>query len=140
NNEPSYDVWKTAPAGGAPMRITFYGGEDPLESPDGEWVYYTKPGDSLWRCPAGGGPEEWLVNGVGGGRYAIVGDRVYYIQNTGARGFSLNVLLLSTRKTGQIATLQGEIGIGLTVSPDDREILFTKRQPAADLMLVEGFR
>jgi hypothetical protein len=127
--------------GGAPIRLTFNGGEAPLESPDGQWVYYMKTGtDSLWRCSTEGGREEPVLNTREINSFAVVPGGVYYLYKEGPQRFSLDFLRVSTHTISHIAVVPGPVGLGLTVSPDESEILYTKVQPGSEMMLVESFR
>ena len=41
----------------------------------------------------------------------------------------------------ELRTIEGQVGTGLTASPDGRTLLLTRlREMGSDLMLVEGFR
>jgi Tol biopolymer transport system component len=56
NRSGEYQVWKAPAGGGEAVRVTRKGGFVALESPDGQWVYYTKSlASSLWRMPREGG-------------------------------------------------------------------------------------
>ena len=56
-------------------------------------------------------------------------------------GRSIQFLSFTTGKTRQLAEIVMPAGNGLTVSPDEKWLLYTQDdQTAADLMLVENFR
>jgi Tol biopolymer transport system component len=59
NRSGEYQSWKVPAGGGEAVRVTRKGGFEALESPDGQWVYYTKSdgASSLWKVPRDGGEE-----------------------------------------------------------------------------------
>jgi Tol biopolymer transport system component len=135
------EVWKIPAAGGEAVRVTDNGGSLPFESHDGKFVYYLKESgaNGLWRIPTGGGPEEQVLQSrVGNHNYAVARSGVYFIP---AGGRTLQFLNPSTGETKTVARIGPQIGNGVSVSPDERRILYTRGALAgADLMLVENFR
>ena len=67
---------------------------------------------------------------------------IYFIAAPDARGVALlEFFEFATGRTRQIAALDKPPYIGLTVSPDEKAILYTQwDQSGRDLMLVENFR
>ena len=138
---------KKVPAEGGPaVLVTDKGGWGPIESPDGKFIYSTgasADGPTLLRVPAQGGAAERLLDSpIDGISYAVVGDGIYFIPRRDAKsGDSIQFLHTATGKTQRIASIEKPVGLGLTVSPDHRWILYTQAdQAGSDLMLVEDFR
>jgi Tol biopolymer transport system component len=54
-----HQIWKVPAGGGPATQVTQNGGITALESPDGQFLYYTKQrgASSLWKAPTTGGPE-----------------------------------------------------------------------------------
>jgi Tol biopolymer transport system component/DNA-binding winged helix-turn-helix (wHTH) protein len=50
-------VWKMPASGGPKIQVTKRGGYVPLESVDGQYLYYCTPRNALWRVPLAGGEE-----------------------------------------------------------------------------------
>jgi hypothetical protein len=50
--------------GGEAMQMTRQGGFEPMESPDGRWIYFMQDrgSSSIWRMPTAGGAEEPLFD------------------------------------------------------------------------------
>ena len=69
NRSGEYQVWKVPAAGGEAVRVTRKGGFVALESPDSQWVYYTKTlvASGLWRVPREGGRDPSARIGRRGG-------------------------------------------------------------------------
>jgi Tol biopolymer transport system component len=138
-------VWKIAADGGGPMQLTKNGGRMPFESFDQTSIFFTKYNDGLWRIPVSGGEEKQVFEDIvagGGLEYTPAPTGIYFIRRT--RAGSQEDLAFFSFATGQIrslAEIRRPTGYGLTVSPDDRTVLYTQIDHASsDLMLVENFR
>jgi eukaryotic-like serine/threonine-protein kinase len=134
-------VWKIPPAGGEAVQVTRDGGFYARESPDGEYLYFTKPDRTdLWRMPVVGGEEEKLPVAVSQSNFCIGSAGIYYVTaNTEDR----RILLFNDRsgETRELARLSSQPYFGLTVAPDGRSLLFSQIDTIeSDLFLVEGFR
>jgi len=137
------------PAEGGPVvLVTKKGGWAPVESPDGKFIYsisieHPIKGFILLRTPTEGGEAQQVLDSlVLGQNYAVVGDGIYFIPRQDPKfGYSIQFLNTATGKTQRIAAIEKPVGVGLTVSPDRRWILYTQAdQAGTDLMLVENFR
>jgi Tol biopolymer transport system component len=142
-------VWKIPAAGGAAVQLTRGGGQNPAESPDGRTVYYVKgrsePG--LWQVSTEGGEETRVFEAnVDPGNWAAVARGIYFLTRQPSQTpYTLEFFDFATRQVTQITTLEGTKGTflisGLTVSPDERWVLYAQRDKLDyDLMLVENFR
>jgi Tol biopolymer transport system component len=139
-------IQKVPAEGGPAVLVTNKGGWGPMESPDGRFIYSTgvsadRP--TLLRAPAEGGePKQVLDSVVDGQSYAVVRDGIYFIPRRDPKsGDSIQFLNTTTRKIQRITSIEKPVGIGLTVSPDRRWILYAQAdQAGSDLMLVENFR
>ena len=146
-----FEIWKMPAQGGPAVQLTKNGGNRPVESPDGKYVYYDKgPGSGrefhAWRVPVEGG-EEVPIFEYGGSRWSVVPTGLYFYQldqNTEtARDWFLKFFDFGTRQTRVIVELPGMpiIGQRPAVSPDGGTVLYTQIDlNDADLMLVENFR
>jgi serine/threonine protein kinase len=143
NRTGEYQIWKIPVAGGRAVQITFNTGTVAFESPDGSSVYYTQtPGapSALWRVPAAGGQPVRVLEGVVEFAFAVLDKGIYYIDQP-SHETRLQWYDLATGRSTTVARDLGDVGQGLTVSPDGRTILYTKLEaPVNDLMLVENFR
>jgi serine/threonine protein kinase/Tol biopolymer transport system component len=146
-------IWKTPAAGGVAVQVTKEGGFQASESPDGKFVYYTKdfrdggltPG--IWRTPVEGGEETLVLdsyNPENWGDWAVVEDGIYLIDSDAKEDWTLRFFDFANRRMTPIAALgQNIANNGLTVSPDRRQILYTRVDftgSGVDIMLVENFR
>ena len=137
-------VWKMPASGGPEIQITKRGGLCPLESVDGQYLYYIKlPQYALWRLPLAGGEESQVLPAVAtyGSAYAPGKEGVYFIRPTGqGSGQELAFLRFATSQTTSVVTIPRAVGLGLALSPDERLILYSQTdQVGSDLMLVENF-
>jgi Tol biopolymer transport system component len=138
-----YQIWKVPASGGEAVQVTRNGGYAAFESPDGQWVYYTKgEGDSrLWQQPRDGGEEAQVLESVFGGTFALVSEGIYFIPRPDSDGsYSIQFFNFATKRiqtVSRVASPQAH----LSVSPDGRWILYSEtNQIGSDLMLVENFR
>jgi Tol biopolymer transport system component len=146
-----HEVWKIPVVGGPSVQVTKHGGNRPVESPDGKYVFYEKgPAAAgkefaVWKTPVNGG-EETLVADHGGSRWTLFPDGVYLYERE-QRGeladrWFLKFYEFAGARKHVLAQLEMPlIGQRPAVSPDRRTILYTQVDLSdADLMLVEDFR
>jgi Tol biopolymer transport system component/DNA-binding winged helix-turn-helix (wHTH) protein len=137
-------IWKIPAGGGEAVPVTRKGGFEALESPDGQWIYYTKSdgASSLWKVPRDGGEETQVLESVDKRAFAIANEGIYFIPKPDSFGrYKIQFFSFATKRIRSIFTIEGEIFIYLSVSPDGRWILYSQiDQDASDLMLVENFR
>ena len=74
--------------GGEARRVTTKGGIWPVESPDGQWVYYSHGNSSLWKVPRDGGEETQVLESVDWNAFGIVKEGIYFIPKPDAAGRS----------------------------------------------------
>ena len=140
------EIWKLPAEGGDATQMTRTGGQMPLESPDGKTVYYAHltREEGIWKVPVEGG-EEAQVTGpiqIGFVGFAVTAQGIYYTAGPDVRNQSF--VRFHSFATGQsrpvVAAGEGQLGMGLSVSPDGRFVLFTQgQQSGSDLMLIENF-
>ena len=146
-------VWKVSAAGGKPIQVTRNGGRIAYESVDGRHVYYDKVEEggllSLWRVPVDAGEETRVFEPVFSiGNFAVVERGVYFIPELRTDDpdgrYSLQFFNFTSNDiatVGVLETIPGQIWAGLTVTPDERNIVYTQTdEESSDLMLIEGFR
>ena len=139
-------IWKIPPEGGTPLQLTKNGGWYPLESLDGRYLFYTKSGDfHLWRIPCLGGREEQAMSysvAANGSAYAPGREGIYFIdQASHIAKQRLAFFSFATGRTTTLAQIPKPVELGLAVSPDEREVLYSQvDHVSSELMLVENFR
>jgi Tol biopolymer transport system component len=138
------EIWRTPAAGGAAEQVTRTGAESADVSPDGEWLYFTKDGGSggMWRMPIGGGEAARLTGPIVRYNYAISANGLYFMPAPeGAGKNSIRFLNLATKATTEILQIDKPVDLGLAISPDGRNLLFTQIDYVGqDLMYVEHFQ
>ena len=152
--EGEQQVWRMPANGGEATQVTRDGGNAPLESPDGKFLYYTKSlfNTSLWRIPVGGGQPAKVLDGlrtyqdlavVDGGLYFVSsqsGAASSSLQFLSSETSSIQFLSFETHKVWPVAKFDKFVP-DLAVSPDGRWILYSQfEQAGSELMLVENFR
>lgn len=149
-NTSNQQVWKMPVAGGPAVQVTKNGGFDNVESPDGQFLYFTKgyrvPG--IWRIPVAGGEETLVLNQHNAGlwRYWAVREQgIYFATAETPENPLLEFFRLTTGKVSPVAKLEKKISYvgfaGLDVSSDGRWLIWQQLdQEGSDIMLMENFR
>jgi hypothetical protein len=144
------NIWRVAPNGGEPFRVTRDGAFEPQESPDGRYIFYNdrNPGGApsegrLMRVAAGGGQSELVLEHVWPFLWTVTDAGIMFI--TREPDFdAIDVYTFSDRRVARIARLGFRIPGSYThmsVSRDGRWALATKMERFdSDLMLLENFR
>lgn len=146
NRTGRYEVWKIPAAGGDWVPITRSGGMTPREAPDGKWLYYAKglaTPTAIWKVPTSGGEESPVVDDLSyPSNFVVAGEGIYFLaQRGGPDGTSIDLFAFGTGKTRSILRTRSPWWYGLTMSPDQRAILYSAvEHSGSNLMLVEGFR
>lgn len=154
------EIWKKRTGGGDAIQVTFAGGYQAREAPDGRWLYYVKsirrPGQpetlgpegepGVFRMPLAGGPEERILTEGAFGRWALSRTGVYLLSNGNSqRAPSIDFFPYETWQRNTVMTFprgsQFGMANSLTVSLEDRWIVYAKYDHAAsDLMLLEDYQ
>jgi hypothetical protein len=137
NRSREIQIWKIPAEGGDPSQLTTNGGLFPVESPDGESLFYWRQ-KSLWKVPLEGGKESLVLPLVQS--WWVVEKGVYFVPRLG----SLEFFPFNTGEAIPVLSVPPESVQGFlpsSISPDGRWMLGSKLPPAeSDLMLVEDFR
>jgi Tol biopolymer transport system component len=138
------EIWRMPADGGTAVQVTKKGGHVAFESTDGKWLYYTKSDDttSLWKMPAGGGEETQVAPSVQSRAFAVTDSGIYFIAPAKHGNMaSIEFLSLKSNVPKTVLALTRPPWLGLTVSPENRSLLYTQYdQAGSDLMLIENFR
>ncbi len=138
-----WETWRMPAVGGDATRITHAGGvEMPLEAPGGKAVYYCLPGNGIWRAAAEGGEVVQVAGPVSRMcAFAVASRGIYYTAPPDARsGHSTIQFLDFAGASRPVVVSDRPFGMGLTVSPDQSVVLFTRLDQAnSDLMWIEDF-
>ena len=139
-----WQIWKVPASGGDAVWVTRNGGVGASESPDSQWVYYSKnaPAPSLWRVPKNGGEESQVLESIGWLAFVIAREGIYFAPGVKSTGpYSIRFLDFSTEKVRTVLEGERKIHGFLSASRDGKQILYTQiDQEGTDLMLVENFR
>jgi serine/threonine protein kinase/Tol biopolymer transport system component len=139
-------VWKAPSTGGHAVQIAGPGAIIPLESPDGQYVYFARD-SKLWRVRTDGSTEETVA---GMPEFNFLGDEwfpaeagIYFLSHPNGKSI-INLFDPQTRQVRPIYTLEksspGWVG-GMPVSKDGKFMLFPQVDEASsDLMLIENWR
>jgi len=145
NRTGTDQIWKVRPGGGQPVQVTKNGGFAARESADGKFLYCTKSKDpfaSLWKMPVEGGEETKVVDGVVIANFAVTARGLYYITQPDVRSETrlLEFLNFADQKTRVVATINQNLYHGLSLSPDERWLLYAPNgRGGSNVMVVENF-
>lgn len=113
---------------------------------DGRFFYYRYHG-AVWRVPTDGGEETRLIPSCYEQSFEVVERGIYF--TSASQPPAILFFDFKTGKTEMVAEygdggsnpVSDVVGWGLSVSPERRSLLFSKREDrGVDLMLVENFR
>ncbi len=149
NRSGRLQIWKMAADGGEAEQMTKQGGFEPVESPDGQWIYFSQDrgSSSIWRMLVAGGAEMPLFDFREKNYsriWAVTGEGVYFAVARSTVQSAIKFFSFSDGSEKTLAeidrTLPGGVS-GLTISPDKRWLLFPLfSQRGSDLMMIENFR
>jgi len=143
----SVTVWRVAATGGRAVQLTKTASSTPIESPDGQYVYFVRFIEGkfrLWRMRPDGGGESLVdaMPALRGYEWWPSESGIYFYLDTGIKT-DLDFLDLRTSRIHRIYTFDKppDMWLGLSVSHDGKWLLYSRTDEAvSDLMLVENFR
>jgi Tol biopolymer transport system component len=141
---PDGSIAKVPAHGGPPIQLAKTG-IIPQRGPDGQVLYWRFSDRKVWSVSEGGGESTVVLDTPldSWGHWRVWNGNLVFIQPSGDRGPSIQLLDLTTRQTTELVALGPGTtpSVGLDLSPDGRWILYTRQdRPGSDLMLVENFR
>lgn len=147
NRSGASQIWKQPVAGGAAVQVTKSSGEEAFESADGKFVYWAKLGaPGIWRVPVEGGEETQVIQQSTESLWALFDRGICFFDVSNSAGPALKLYSFATHQVTLLRefakdTSIDELSTVLSVSPDDRWIIYTQLdQAGSDLVLVENFQ
>ena len=140
-------IWKVPSKGGHALQIISHRSMYPLESRDGQYVYFSRDWQ-LWRVKTDGTDEQQIQGmprlGGMGEVWRPFGSGIYFLGSANNND-EIDFFDLNTKKVSRIYVLEKGTAVGwmggLPVSPDGRWLLFAQTDEiSSDLMLVENWR
>ncbi|HEX9000528.1 MAG TPA: winged helix-turn-helix domain-containing protein, partial [Blastocatellia bacterium] len=143
NRSGNHQLWKQKVAGGPAQQLTWQGGREAYESPDGQFVYYTRgtnePG--IWRVPVTGGEETRVLEQGRQGAWAVQSQGIYFLSFAAKARGAIEFFNFATGRKTPISVFEKEETYGLTVSADGRRLMWAQMdRNESDLMLLEHSR
>jgi hypothetical protein len=90
---------------------------------------------------AAGGAETQVLERVTGRAFAVFEDGIYYLDLSGPEKYELRLYEFGTRRSRVLSAIDGDLGIGFSVSPDKKVFLFSRlASPGSDLMLIQNIQ
>jgi dipeptidyl aminopeptidase/acylaminoacyl peptidase len=149
-----FQIWKIQLDGGLPVQVTRNGGLFGTESADGHFLYYSKLGvPGIWKMPLPGGEETRVLDQpyreftmLSGGAFiawwdwALGRNGIYFLNIDSYYRATIEFFDFGTEKIIPLWTLTKPPGFGLSVSADERSILFVQNEvQQSSIMLVKNF-
>jgi len=141
-------IWKHSVENGSERRLTEHGGFDPLESYDGQTIYYSKfdePG--IWSMPASGGSESPVVTGKPQvsywGHWAVTENGLYLLDVDAEPRPMIEFYSFATRRITPVLSLEKkpiDWQPSLSASRDGRTLFYAQNDPQSVIKMVENFR
>jgi len=151
NRSGDWQTWKVALAGGQPQQVTIKDGYLAMESPDGQWVYYTKTSEpGIWRMPtvqnshaASHTETRVLPQPPDGywGYWAVTTRGVYFLDGTQST-WRIQLWDPATQRISTVATLDRRPPpfSGISLDKNGEELLITDEGNASShITLVQNF-
>jgi Tol biopolymer transport system component len=150
NRTGKAEIWRAPAEGGPESQLTHQGGWAPQQSPDGKMLYYQKQfsDTAIWKMPPEGGLESPVLESATVADLYLwqpFDDGIYFVQRVRNSSIStedrIQFFDFATQKITTLGRLEKRANLGLSVSPDRRQVIFTQiDQDEHDIMLVENFR
>jgi Tol biopolymer transport system component len=148
NGEDARDpaIWKVSPEGGHAVRISQADATFPLESPDGQYVYFSHH-RRLRRVRTDGSAEQ-EVEGMpqlqfNGDTWAPTASGVYFMADV-EHHTELDFFDFKTQKVRRVFTLEKSLpgwSGGVSISPDGKWLLYPQLDgSSSDLMMIENWK
>lgn len=134
-------LWKQKIDGGSAVLVSNDTALDATESVDGKYLYYEKPGDSIWHMPKDGGaatPIPQLIDFRTARNWAVTSSGIYFASHT-AKPPVLGFLHFGTPAIIDLGRMQGDTVNGtpsLAVSPDQRWLLYAQQESRRSNIMV----
>ncbi|MBI1766045.1 MAG: PD40 domain-containing protein [Acidobacteria bacterium] len=143
NRSGDYQLWKQPSAGGPAVQLTWQGGREAYESPDGQFLYYTRspnePG--IWRVPVTGGAETRVLEHGRQGAWAMHAQGIYLVNAATKTPGTIEFFSFATARKTILAGFEKDDLYGFTVSAAARRLLWSQiDRNESDLVLLENFR
>jgi len=144
NRGGRWQLWKVSAEGGMPQPVTDDDGMAAQESPDGQWLYFTRGlEDGLWRMPKSGGVAEKVLSSPDAAHWAyyqLTDKGIYYLEHSGKQ-WQISFYNLATKSSTLVAKLEMEPPYfsGLSMAAGKPTLLISDiRNVGSHISLAEG--
>ena len=129
--------------GGDEVQISRNGGLLAMESPEGNYLYYSTGSreGSVMRSFPDGRNEQLIVSGILGRSFVVTKGLIYFLRHSAEGVNSLHSFEIATGKEELSALIPKPFWNGLSISPDGKNAIYSQLDnQGADLMMIENFR
>jgi Tol biopolymer transport system component len=141
----AYQLWKIAPTGGSPVRVTTNGGVYAIESEDGQYLYYAKFAVcGIWRRTLATGEETRLpIQVCNWFEWAVARGGIYFLNPDFPPNGRIELFDFASDQSTPIFALAQPSSLfgGLAISPDGKSLLFGQSElNESNIMVMKNFR
>jgi Tol biopolymer transport system component len=135
------EIYRMHLDGSGVEQLTHNGGILPMFGKDAKWLYYSVASKGIWKMPLGGGaPVQALTHAFSYG-FTVTSKGIYAATKTGESTSEIALYSFEGKKKQTLLTIDRWAYMFLSVSPDERYLLYTTPDdPVYEMMLVENFR
>jgi Tol biopolymer transport system component len=148
NRSGSNQIYKMPAAGGEAKQLTFNGGSEGFESPDGKLFYYSKGRGvyGIYAVPADGGEEKLVPELKDAGywrSWTVTNEGIAFLATKSEAEWAIQFFSFATRRITSLLMVKDAPlwwMPGLAISADGRRLLYAHLEnPYDELMLMENF-
>jgi len=92
----------------------------------------------LFQSEMDGSHERLVLRGVAHRGFVVANDRIYYLHQDADASVSLRAFMLQTGDDTPIAHIAEPLFLGLALSPDGTDLIYTQMRTMSNLMLAEA--
>ena len=143
--EIGQEVWRLPFPGGGAQTLVQKPATYALESPDGRYLYFSggHGNNEVWRRPMAGGPSELVLRPIlRRSLFALSSKGIYFVAPPEEPHKYPSLRFRDNQgNSAIISQLAHSIGWGMSLSPDERQIMLTHAEiDNDDIMLIDQFR
>jgi Tol biopolymer transport system component len=144
NKTGRFQIWKCKIDGSEAQQFSTVGGMKPIESFDGKWLYFSRPGIGIWRKSTTGDKEEKVLDRkIDIYLWSLGKNGIYFMDKDSGRKVPTTICYYDffTKQITKFINIGNQGNIHLSVTPDEKYIIYSQNDYSnSDLIIVENWR